>query len=101
MARSRYGQQDQVDASHFGTFDRRVDGGGFKDTDLLEGVKNFEHIIQKGERLDILANRFLHDDKYWWVLALVNKIDYPLGLAAGTKIRVPYDVKEVFKKIYL
>jgi hypothetical protein len=101
MARSRYGQQDKSDTAHFGTYDKRVESGGYKKTDLLEGVNSFEYTLQKGERLDIVAHRFLNEDKYWWVLALINNIDYPFGLEAGTKIRIPHDIKEVFKKIYL
>jgi hypothetical protein len=101
MARSRYGQQDQVDNAHFGTFSKRIEGGGYLDTNLLDGIRSFEYITNKGERLDVIANRFIHESKYWWVLALINKIDYAFGLPAGTKLRIPYDVKEVFKKIYL
>lgn len=101
MARSRYGQQDYVDSGHFGTYDKRIEGGGFRDMNLLDGIRSFEYTMLAGERLDVLSNKFFHDDQYWWVLALVNSIDYPLGLPAGTKLRVPYDIKEVLKKIYL
>lgn len=101
MARSRYGQQDQADTAHYGTYDKIIESGGFKDVDLLDGVRSFEYILREGERLDIISSRYFHEDKYWWIIALVNKIDYPLGLPAGTKLRIPYDVKEIFKKIYL
>lgn len=99
MARSRYTRQDQIDSAHFGTYDKRLEGGGYLETNLLENVRSFEYIVRQGERLDIIANKFLHEDKYWWVIALINKIHYPLGIAAGTKLRIPYDVKEIFKKI--
>jgi hypothetical protein len=101
MARGRYDNQEVVDGSNFGTFDRRFESMGLKDVDLLENVRNFEHTIVAGERLDVLAHKYFGEDSYWWVLALVNRISYPLSIAAGTKIRVPYDVKDVFKKIYL
>lgn len=101
MARGRYDQQDFVNSAQYGTFDKRIEGGGYRQTNLLEGVSNFEYVVRQGERLDIIANRFLHEDKYWWVLALVNNIPYGFNLSAGTKLRIPRDVKEVFKKIAL
>ena len=101
MARSRYSQQDKIDAAHYGTYDKLVESGGYKEVDLLQGIRNFTYTAQQGERLDIIAHKYLHEGRYWWVLALINKIDYPLNLPAGTVIRIPYDVKEVFKKIYL
>ena len=101
MARGRYDNQEVIDRSNFATFDRRFESMGLKGVDLLENVRNFEHTMVVGERLDILAHRYFGEDSYWWVLALVNRIDYPLSIAPGTKIRVPYDVKDVFKKITL
>lgn len=101
MARSRYGQQDKIDTGHFGTYNKRIESGGYKNVNLLKGVRNFSYTMNQGERLDVIAHKYLHDDKYWWVLALINNIDYPFGLPAGTVIKIPYDVKEVFKKIYM
>lgn len=101
MARGRYDNQETVDGSSYGTYDRRFESMGLKEIDLLDNVRNFEHTIIAGERLDGLAHKYFGEDSYWWVLALINKIDYPLSITPGTKLRIPYDVKDVFRKISL
>jgi hypothetical protein len=100
MAKSRYSETELVDTAHFGTFPRRVLSMGLKVDDLLQNVRYFEHQFERGERLDHLAAKYFNEDKYWWVIAMVNKIDYPLGITPGTILRIPRDVKDIFKKIF-
>jgi hypothetical protein len=99
MPLNRYSNQKMINSAQYGTYDKRIEGGGYTELNLLKGVRFFEYTLQRGERLDIVANKLLGDDSYWWVIALVNNIHYPLGVEAGTKISVPYNVKDVLDKI--
>lgn len=115
MARSRYFQTSPVqdlsrtdprDTSkleplHYNTYNLPLDLAGLAPIDLLGGIDFTEHTWQPGDRLDRLANRYYNDDQYWWVIALVNAITYPLGIKTGTIVRVPIDVNLVLQKLDL
>jgi hypothetical protein len=58
MAKSRYIENELVDSAHYGTYPRQVRSMGLDHVDLLEGVQYFEHVLQRGERLDHLAHKF-------------------------------------------
>lgn len=48
------------------------------------------YVVVEGDRLDILASRFLGDPEQWWRLALANpELDYPDELTAGQTLRIP------------
>ena len=47
------------------------------------------HTVVEGDRLDLLADRFLGRAQLWWVLADFNQIDWPPDLATGTVLRIP------------
>lgn len=42
-----------------------------------------------GDRLDILANRFLGRSDLWWIICDYNDIFFPLELEPGTVLRIP------------
>jgi nucleoid-associated protein YgaU len=96
MARSRYSSSRIIDG-HYGTWRNpvaeRLDG------DILEGVATFSYTMAAGDRLDHLAARYLGDDRYYWVIALVNNIIYPLGIAPGTVLHIPKNVVDVLNKL--
>jgi hypothetical protein len=56
-----------------------------------------QHEIKDGDALDSLAYQYAGDDadktKYWWKIADVNEILWPLDIEAGTRLIVP--VKEI------
>ena len=102
MAKSRYGDARVLDGRYFATNSLPVLAAGYKELDLLAGVRTFEHVFSRGERVDHLASRFFNDEGYWWVICLCNNIDYPFasgGLVPGKKLRIPFDVKDVLNKI--
>jgi hypothetical protein len=73
-----------------------------KNIDLLAGVATSDYTYQHGDRLDHLAAKFLGDDQYWWVIALVNGINYPFasgGLVPGVVLKIPVSVKDILDKI--
>lgn len=102
MARSRYSDTPTIDGKFFSSFTLPRNPAGLKNVDLLSGVKTTEYVYRRGDRLDHLAARFFGDDGYWWVIALVNKINYPFvsgGLVPGTVLLIPSQVKDVLDKI--
>ena len=75
---------------------------GLKQVELLAGVQTIEYVYKVGDRLDHLAAKYLGDDEYWWVISLVNGINYPFasgGLVPGRALRIPVDVKDVLDKL--
>lgn len=102
MARSRYSGTPVLDGKFYQSFALRANPAGLKTIDLLAGVSTIEHVFSRGERLDHLAARYFGDDGYWWVIALVNNINYPFasgGLTPGRVLLIPESVQDVLDKI--
>jgi hypothetical protein len=86
---------------HYATYNYPLDYSGLANIDFLANIEYFEYVWQLGDRMDQLANRFYADDQYWWVIATVNAISYPLGVKIGTVLRIPQDVNDVLQKLDL
>lgn len=44
----------------------------------------------EGDRLDLIANQFYNDPKFWWVIALKNNINNgDITLSGGIILRIP------------
>lgn len=102
MARSRYTNSELVNGKFLTNFKLPTVAGGLKNIDLLDGVKTIEYVYNVGDRLDHLAAKFMGDDQYWWLIALVNNINYPFasgGLVPGLTLKIPTDPKPVLDKI--
>lgn len=102
MAKSRYANLKLIDGRYLSTWSTPVRSRGLKELNLLENVRSFEYTIKVGDRADHLAARFLGEDLYWWVICLINNIDYPFasgGWTPGRTIRIPYDVADVLEKL--
>lgn len=102
MARSRYTNSQIIDGKFYASFRLPVQANGYKELDLMKGVRTFEYTYKKGDRLDHLAARFYNDEGYWWVIALTNGINYPFasgGLVPNLKLKIAYDVNDVLDKI--
>ena len=101
MAISRYATTSLIrDAStrepvHFAPFDLPTALKGYADVDWFQNQPFDTRLWQPGDRLDKLANKYFGDDEYWWVIALVNGIGYPLGIQPGTEIKIPSNVDTV------
>lgn len=98
MAKSRYSGTPVIGKSYLGTW-KLPDTGLYSNVDLLDGVATIDHVYSRGERFDHLASRYFDEEEYWWVIALVNKITYPFGLAPGTVLKIPVSVSDVVDKI--
>ncbi len=47
------------------------------------------HVVQDGDRIDLLAYRYLGDPTHWWVICDYNDILFPLDLELGIVLRIP------------
>lgn len=103
MSKSRYSDTELLDNNHYSTFSLKTIANGYKELNLLEGVKTQDYLFKLGDRLDHLASRFFGDDQYWWVIALCNNIIYPFasgGLIPGRILKIPLDHKDIFNKLF-
>jgi hypothetical protein len=54
------------------------------------------HEVAHGDELDLLAYRYTADNprktKYWWMIADVNNIMWPLDVEPGTSIIIPTEL---------
>lgn len=57
--------------------------------DVMERPDDIFHTVQEGDRIDILAKKYLGNKKYWWVIADYNNLEFPLDLEVGTVLRIP------------
>ena len=49
------------------------------------------HTVVAGDRIDLLAARYLGRAELWWVLCDYNDIFFPLELHVGAVLRIPSD----------
>lgn len=47
------------------------------------------HTVVEGDRIDLLAHRYLGDARLWWIICDYNDIFFPLELTPGTDLRIP------------
>ena len=54
-------------------------------------------ITRKLERLDLLADRYYEDSRYWWIIARANNIGKgTLTIPPGKQIRIPQNITDIF-----
>lgn len=63
----------------------------------LEKVPTFKVRISQFDRLDQLAAKHLGDGTYWWVIALLNDIDWIYDFEVGSLIKIPINVEDVLR----
>jgi len=47
------------------------------------------HTVVDGDRIDLIAYRYLGRTELWWVICDYNDIFYPLELLSGQVLRIP------------
>ncbi len=53
-------------------------------------------ISEKGDRLDLLANKYYGDQTMWWIIATANNInDATFYVEPGIQLRIPTDTAKV------
>jgi nucleoid-associated protein YgaU len=53
------------------------------------------HVVQEGERLDVIAGKFYGDGRKWWIIAAASGIGWGLQVPPGTRLRIPSDLSQI------
>ena len=57
-------------------------------------------ISPEGDRLDMLANEFYKDPRYWWVLAEANNVGKgTMIVPAGLQLRIPFPITDLLDRL--
>jgi nucleoid-associated protein YgaU len=57
-------------------------------------------ISREGDRLDLLANEFYKDPRYWWVLAQANNVGKgSMIVSPGLQIRIPFPITDLLDQL--
>jgi nucleoid-associated protein YgaU len=52
------------------------------------------------DRLDLLANEFYKDPRYWWVIAEANQLGKgTLDVPAGIQLRIPFPIDDLMIRL--
>ena len=91
MAQSRYRNINTIDDKKY------YESTNFPSQEKLDNIACFQIIVSNFERLDNVASRYYGSGEYWWVIALINDIDWAYGLEEGQVLKIPIDVQDVLK----
>ena len=57
-------------------------------------------ISRDGDRLDLLANQYYTDPRFWFVIARANNLGKgTLNIPAGKQIRIPQNITDIFGEL--
>lgn len=90
MAISRYRNAEVIEGKYF-------DDSKFPTKQQLDAIPTIQVRASRFERLDILADRHLGDGTYWWVIALMNDIEWIFGFDEGQVLKIPVDIQDVLR----
>lgn len=90
MAESRYRTAAIIDQSFYESVD-------FPSQEQLDTINTFRIRIAQFERLDNLAFKHLGAGEYWWVIALINGLEWPYAFEAGQIIKIPVELDDVLR----
>ena len=62
-------------------------------------ISTRERVLQKGERLDIIAGEEFSNATLWWVIAALSNIGWGMQAPPGTILVIPTDVRSVLEVI--
>jgi len=92
MAISRYRNTNILENSYYATFD-------FPDKKDLDNITTIKVRVGKFERLDNLAFKYLGSGEYWWVIAILNDLDWAYDLDDAQILKIPLDIQDVLRLI--
>jgi nucleoid-associated protein YgaU len=47
------------------------------------------HTVTEGDRIDLIAYRYLGSAELWWIICDYNDISFPLEIRVGVVLRIP------------
>jgi len=63
----------------------------------LDNIPTFKIRASNFERLDNLAFKHLGSGEYWWIIALINDIDWMYSFEEGKILKIPLNAQDVLK----
>lgn len=90
MSISRYSNVNTLDKSFLESVD-------FPDQEKFDEIPTFRIRIVQFDRLDQLAFKHLGSGEYWWVIAIMNDIQWAFDFEVGSVIKIPVDVQDVLR----
>jgi hypothetical protein len=91
MTVNRYRNIPIISGSYYGTYN-------FPD-EALAKVACYNIRTTAHDRLDTLAFKYLGSGTYWWVLAMLNNIQWAFDFVPGEILKVPQDVQDVLRLV--
>ena len=69
-----------------------------------QDLANIPHSVivwKETDRMDVMAEDFYGNPRYWWIICLMNDLVSPFSykLLPGTLLRIPYDYNSIFSLI--
>jgi len=107
MSKSRYSTNAKLydptlqEPKHYATWTTPTSLQGYRPADLIAGQSVVSYVWRFGDRLDRLAKIHMGDDNYWWIIAFVNNITYPLGIKPGFVIQIPTSPRPTLERLGL
>ena len=89
--------------SRYSKYSHKINNGQYYSFTLYPYIINindtdfYKIIVKQGDRLDLLAKKYYNNSTFWWIIAMVNKLQCDsLMVPVQTKLYVP---KEVYKYV--
>ena len=85
--------------------DRRIRGGKLLATNT--SIRNIRNGVRsgriktrfvrtkEGERLDIIAAKYLGDARLWWIVAACSGVGWAMQVPPGTVLNIPVNIAEI------
>ena len=96
MAIGRYRNVNKIDEEGVSRYYETSD---FPSPETLQALATFKIRVGQFDRLDQLAFKHLGAGEYWWVIALVNDLDWMYGFEAGQILKIPISIEDVMRLI--
>ena len=90
MSESRYRSTRILDNNYYESVD-------FPSKEELDSINTFRVRVARFERLDNLAFKHLGGGEYWWVIALINGLEWPYAFEEGQIIKIPIELDDVLR----
>ena len=62
-------------------------------------IRITRHTWKQGDKLYKLAGQYYNNPRFWWVIAVVNKISSEADLTYGQIIKIPLEANEIVGRI--
>lgn len=90
MAISRYRSVKALDDKFYETME-------FPSKKDLDSIETFRVRVANFDRLDNLAFKYLGSGEYWWIIAIVNDLDWAFSFEEGQILKIPVSVEDVLR----